>query len=272
VSEADPIVATDDAAQQQNGASGQEVAEVARPQPGEAGEQQEGEQRTEGEQQQLTPEQKRILKLERSVNRSTAQKYQAIAERDQAFQRLQELEARFGSQGGEQGQNDEPKAVDPRELDRLADERARHILRDRELIQKRDATLAAGRKIPGFDEAVATVGEEVPLLDRQARATPFLEAVLELDKPAQTLHWLGNNPEEAAAFARLTPLQIGIRLARLESRIEREAKNTSAAPTPLRPVSSRTAPGNTPSDSDNIKDWMAKENARLAAKRKARYG
>jgi hypothetical protein len=260
--EIEPIVATDDAAQQQNGAPGQEVAEVAQPQEGEQADQS---QESEGEK--LTEEQKTIRKLQRRVDRLTAGRGAATREAEI----LREQLARLAQQPDEQ-QEQEPQRFDPKEIDRLANERARELTRQQAVAERANAVMTAGKKLAGFDEAVNTVAEEVAFTDRQGRPTAFIEAVLAADKPAEVLHWLGQNPDEAAAFKNLTPVQIGLRIAKLESRIEREAKNTSAAPTPLRPVSSRTAPGNTPSDSDNIKDWMAKEEARLAAKRKARYG
>jgi hypothetical protein len=258
---ADPIVATDDAAQQQNGASGQEVAEIAQPQ--EDAEQPDQSPESEGEK--LTEEQKTIRKLQRRVDRLTAGRGAATREAELLREQLAGLQQQPTEQQDEQ-------RFDPKEIDRLATERARELTRQQAVAEKANAVIAAGKKFAGFDEAVNTVAEEVPFTDRKGNPTPFIEAVLDTDKPAAVLHWLGNNPDEAAAFRTLTPVQIGRRIALLKSRIEREAKNTSAAPTPLRPVSSRSSPDAGPSDKDDVKTWMEKEEARLAAKRKARFG
>ena len=84
--------------------------------------------------------------------------------------------------------------------------------------------------------------------------------------------FFSNNPDEAAKFADLTPAQTGRRIAQLEERIAREAKTRSSAPTPLNPVNPRSGGDAGPSDKDSTKTWMQKEEARLAAKRKARFG
>ena len=235
---------------------GQEAAEGAHPQNG--AEQGEGQSQDSEGGEKLSEEQKTIRKLQRRIDRLTAGRGAASREAEL----LREELAQHRQQS--RGQDDEPKAIDPKEIDRLATERARELTRQQQVASKVGTVLQTGKKLEGFDQAVNAVAEEVPFTDRHGRPTPFIEAVLDADKPAEVLHWLGQNPDEAAAFASLTPAQIGRRLAQIESRIEREAKaKTSNAPAPLQPVKARaTADG--PSDSDDIATWMRKERERVA--------
>lgn len=261
--ETEEVVTPNDAAQQQNGAPGQEVAEVARPQDDVTadGDQSQGEEAGE----KLTDEQKTIRKMQRRIDRLTAGRGAAAREAELLREQLQQF-----TQRQQQVQEDEPKAVSAQDIERIAADRARQLHQQQAIASRAQEVLKSGRSLQGFDEAVNTVAEEVPFTDRRGMPTPFIEAVLDTDKPAELLHWLGNNPDEAAALAALTPAQLGRRLAKLEDRIEREAKaNTSSAPAPLKPVQSRAAPGNEPSDGDSIEDWMKKERARLKALKRA---
>lgn len=211
----------------------------------------------------LTDEQKTIRRMQRRIDRLTAGR--GAAQREAELLRV-EMERR----GQPQEREDEtPQAIDPREIDRLATERAQQLHRQQTVADRANAVINSGKKLPGFDLAVNAVADEVPFTDRRGAPTPFIEAVLDTDKPAELLHWLGNNPDEAAKFAHLTPAQTGRQLAKLEERIARDAaKTTSSAPAPLRPVQSRSTAGAEPQDSDSIEDWMRKERARTNALRK----
>jgi hypothetical protein len=248
---------------EQQAAPEQETAGVAQPQT-DAAEQADPSPESEGKQE-LTEEQKTIRKLQRRIDRLTAGRGAAAREaellREQLTQRQRAAET--------DDQEDDGRRIDPKDIDRIANERAQELVRRQQAAQTAGKVLEAGKKLTGFQEAVAALGEEVRLIDAKGLPTPFMEAVFESDKPAELLHYLGNNPEEAAAFANLTPAQTGRRLARLEDQLKQGAKSASSAPAPLRPVNARSAPGNLPSDDDDTKTWMLKEQARLAAKRKA---
>lgn len=215
------VVAPDDAALQQTDAPDQVDAEVDPPQTDVA----EQADAAAKEAEKLTPEQKTIRQLQRRIDRLTAGR--GAASREAELLREQ-LDAR------QQSQDDESKAIDPKDIDRLATEKARELVQQQTVATRAKAVMDSGKKLDKFDEAVNAVAEEVPFTDRQGRPSPFIEAVLDADKPAELLHWLGNNPDEAAGFANLTPSQIGRRIAKLEDRIEREGKaKTSNAPKPL---------------------------------------
>lgn len=241
------IVATDDAAKQQNAAPEQENAELAQPQTDAV--EQTDQSQDDGEK--LTDEQKTIRKLQRRIDRLTAGR--GAAQREAELLREQMVRQQ------QPQEEDEERA--PQDIDRLATEKARVLARQQAVASRAATVMESGKKLQGFNEAVNAVAEEVAFTER-GMPTAFIEAVLETDKPAELLHWLGNNPDEAAAFNGLNPAQIGRRLAKLEDRIEREAKaKTSAAPTPLRPVKP-SATGTEPDpDSDPVAwlEWRQKQ-------------
>lgn len=201
----------------------------------------------------LSDDQKTIRKLQRRIDRLTAGRGAATREAELLRDQLAQLQQKPEGQ-----KEDEPgKGIDPREVDRLANERAQQLHRQQSVAQRANAVLESGKKLQGFDEAVNAVADEVPFTDRQGRPTPFIEAVLDADKPAELLHWLGNNPDEAAGLANLSPTQLGRRLAKLEDRIAQEAKGkTSGAPNPLKVVTPR---GNVVKDEASMTDaeWRA---------------
>jgi hypothetical protein len=91
--------------------------------------------------------------------------------------------------------------------------------------------LKEGSKLDGFNAAVDAVAEVVPFMDKRGKPTPFIEAVLDADNPAELLKYLGDNPEEAEELADLTPARLGRRLATLELKLKPGAtKQTKLGP------------------------------------------
>jgi hypothetical protein len=197
----------------------------------------------------LTPEQRRLKQLQRTVDRRT----ERLGGLSRENQLLREQLAKFEQSASVPAdQDDEPARLTPADIDRLANERARE-LRLQDTVRERAAVvMSAGKKLDGFDEAVNAVAEEVPFTDRAGRPTPFIQAVFEADKPAEVLHYLGRNPDEAAKFVGMTPAQIGRHLAKLEDRIERDAKSMSNAPPPLRPVNPRSDSRSSPRTQEDL--------------------
>jgi hypothetical protein len=220
----------------------QQHADLARPQTDEqqpAGDQSQG---AEGGEK-LTPEQKTIRKLERRIANLTARNGGSAREAElartevqQLRERLQQLEGGRETQGDDRAAQRQPQALSQAEIDRIANERARDMVRSSSIANSLKKTFEAGAKLDGFREAMDALGDEVRLVDGERRPTPFLEAVLECDDPARLMHHLGNNPEEAAALNGLSPAQLGRRLAKLEDQLKQDAKGVSKAPTPLNAV------------------------------------
>jgi hypothetical protein len=218
----------------------------------------------------LTEEQKTIRKQQRRIDRLTARAGGAAREVEltrgelqQLRERMQQLEA--GSTGDDKAAQRPQPALTQKDVDRIANERAQDMLRHSTIASGLGKVFQAGAKLEGFKQAVDALGDEIPLVDRQGRATPFVEAVLECDDAAGVMHYLGNNPEEAADLADLSPAQLGRRLTKLEIRLKQDAKQqTSSAPPPLKGVTPKSAP------SKSLLDLSADEYAK--ARRKQLYG
>jgi hypothetical protein len=207
----------------------------------------------------LTPEQRRLKQLQRTVDRRT----ERLGGLSRENQLLREQLATYEQQNraAQPDQDEEPARLTPADIDRLANERAKALREQDTVREKAAAVMAAGKQFDGFDEAVNAVAEEVPFTDRNGRPTPFIRTVFAGPNPAAVLHYLGKNPDEAAKFSGMAPEEIGWHLAELKNRIEREAKDkTSEAPKPLQPLR-----GNAKGD----KDPGQMTDAEFAAWRKA---
>lgn len=125
---------------------------------------------------------------------------------------------------------------DPREIAR----QIREVERTSEALAK---VMTEGKKFPNFEGSVAELVEEIgPQIDANGRPTALLTAVLDSDRAAEVLKYLGDEPEVAIELSGLTAAQVGRRIARIEIELAAKAKpKTSAAPKPLSPVRAAAA-------------------------------
>lgn len=201
---------------------------------------------------------KALKRLQRRIDKRTADVYRERAEKEQLARRVAELESR-----DEQKPEQKPNPVISEEQIRA---QAREIARIERFNEQCNAIVEKGKKLSGFDDAlVAVVSEVGPLIDQKGGPTPLMTVILESEKPHELLHWLGTNPDKAAELADLTPTQMARRIDRIERDMAAKPK-TSSAPKPLTPVKPQASSG-APSDSDSTEDWIRKEAARLNAKR-----
>jgi hypothetical protein len=199
------------------------------------------------------PAAKSLKRLERRIDRVTAARYQAEAEREQARQEAAQLKARLEQfeQQGEQAPK-EPQ-VDPLQL-------ANEIATVREINAKSNAIARDGETKYGKDVfvgALRTVIEEAgPLFTQRGTPTAIGEAVLSADEPAALLHYLGTNPDVAAELADLTPVQAARRILRIEIEMSKPAApKQSSAPRPITPVRASSAASGGLSDDLPIDEW-----------------
>lgn len=171
-----------------------------------------------------------IKRMERRIDRKHAEA--AVAN-----ERVRVLEERLASVEKAQPAPEKVE-VDPRELERVIEERTAERTRIQTLNKQCDAVAEEGKKkFKDFDVALAAVRAEIPLFDQKG-ATPALQVILEADQPAALLHYLGTNPDVVSELADLTPTQLARRLDRIEREMAAKPK-TSAAPKPIEPVSGK---------------------------------
>lgn len=175
---------------------------------------------------------KSLKRLQRRVDRVTAARYQAEA-------RAQQLEAELQRYRQPARTEEQPDAVTPDDIDRIATERAQQMRREETIARQSGDIRSAAIKAAGgedkFAQAFATVVEEAgPLADaRTGQWTPLGEAIADSDKPGELLVYLGRNPDVAETLQGLT----GGRLHRAVAKIEAQMQTKAAPPPkPLKPV------------------------------------
>lgn len=207
---------------------------------------------TEKPETQEDPAAKSLKRLERRIDRVTAARYQAEAEREQARQEAAELKARLQQFEQHEDTPRQPQ-IDPVQL-------ANEIATVREITARSNAIAKEGEAKFGkteFAQALRTVQEEAgSLFTQKGTPTPIGEAVLSADDPAALLHYLGTNPEAASELADLTPVQAARRIARLEIEMSKPvAPKQSNAPKPISPVRASSAASSGLTDDLPADEW-----------------
>jgi hypothetical protein len=209
-----------------------------------------------------TPEEeatKALKRMQRRIDKRTADVYRERAEKEQLAQRVAELERRQAKP-----QDDEPKhEADANVIQTKALTLAQEIAQQQKFQENVTTVLKAGKALPKFDEACNTLNEELPFYERSGKPTPFLAAVLDFDAPAQLLHHLGTNPDLAAELADLTPTRLVRRLDAIERELTEKAKpKTSSAPKPLTAVRGSASTSDL-SDDLSPDEWRARREKQL---------
>lgn len=192
------------------------------------------------------PADKTVQRLERRIGRVTAARYHAEAEARQLREQLAQYQ--------QQTQADEPQKapqVDPYKL-------AEEIATAKQITDRSNSTFSEGVKAYGeaFKSSVSAVIDEAgPLINERGLPTALGEAVLDSDKPADLLHYLGQNPDIAESLQGLSAARLGRRI----EAIERDMKTAkvSKSPAPLQPVTPKGAPVAKAETSMTDAEWYA---------------
>lgn len=201
---------------------------------------------------------KALKRMQRRIDKRTADVYRTRSENEQLKQRLAELENKSVKE------EPDTQSADPVVL-------AKQIAKVERFTEKANALVTEGTsKHSDYMGALKDLASEVgDFVKRDGLPSPFMEAVLEVaEKPTELLYHLGKNPDLAADLADLSPYQLAKRLDRIERGLnEKQTPKISNAPRPLEPVRPKSTASNLPSDDDPVEVWMAKERKRMAAER-----
>ena len=201
---------------------------------------------------------KALKRMQRRIDKRTADVYRTRAENEQLKQKLAELETKSGK-----AEVQEPQSTDPVVL-------AKQIAKVARFTEKANTLVAEGTsKHKDYMDALKDLSSEVgDFVKPNGLPSQFMEAVLEVaDKPTELLYHLGKNPDLAADLADLSPYQLAKRLDRIERGLnEKQTPKISNAPKPLEPVKARS------SDSDlgpglSDAEWIRRREAQLKAAR-----
>lgn len=121
------------------------------------------------------------------------------------------------------------------EIERLADQKARQITAEQRFNEACNSVYTKGtEEYTDFKDAVAT-------LNMVGVTTPeFLSIVTDMPEAHKILHHLGNNPDDAARIAGLSPTKQAYELARIEASLGvKKSVPISKAPAPISTIDGR---------------------------------
>lgn len=150
-----------------------------------------------------------------------------------------------------------------------------------ELIAKREQALRQAELDKAYDERVEAAEDKYPDFQQvaynpQLRITDAMaEAIKASDVGPDVAYYLGLNPKEADRISRLAPIVQAKEIGKLEAKIAADppVKKTTAAPSPITPVTTRTssAPSYDTTDPRSVKamsvsEWIEAERQRQIKK------
>lgn len=225
-----------------------------------------------------TPEEREIARLRRRVDNLTRKRY----ELESRVTRTDVASTRQGieSQTADQPAEDEPVQLSRRELQELIDKRAQELAptitqakaeieRRRETIEKLATTWGQEK----FDALAADLDDAFGgLADQHGKPKAATDAIFEADNPQALIEFLADpeNAAEAQSIARMSPIQAGRAIARLETKLSAKASEDKPKPSNApRPLESERARGslNTAPDPSDTKAWMKWANEQERGKR-----
>ena len=200
---------------------------------------------------------KALKRMQRRIDKRTADVYRERARAEQLAQRLAELEAK--------GTGEQPEAK-VQDVDSLVEERVSILA----FADKANSIVETGtKKHSDFVDTLKDLAKEVgEFVQRNGKPSQFMEVVLEVaDDSAALLYYLGKNPEIASELADLSPLKLAKRLDRIERELGEASKpKTSNAPKPLEPVKAKSTDSGLSSDLP-VDEWMRRREKELREKR-----
>lgn len=202
---------------------------------------------------------KALKRMQRRIDKRTADVYRERARAEQLAQRLAELEAK--------GNGEAPTAAKETDVERLVEERATA----KAFAETANRIVETGTKQNSdFVDALKDLASEVgEFVQRNGKPSPFMEVVLEVsDEPTKLLYHLGKNPDIAAELADLSPIKLAKRLDRIERELGESSKpKTSNAPKPLEPVRAKAAPNSGLDEGLSDAEWIKRREAEIRARR-----
>lgn len=189
----------------------------------------------------LTADQKAIKKLQGRVGFMTKTVNAKDAEVAELKRQNEAYQALLAANRPE-GESDPAPAPKPtgertyteKDIDAMADAKASA----REFNAQANTAYEAGKaKYDDFDDAIGT------LRDVGAMTQPLVEAALATGEAPAVLHYLGNDPDEAARISSLSAVRMGVELAKIATKLS-TPKNPkiSSAPAPINPLGGTTKP------------------------------
>ena len=202
--------------------------------------------------------QKSIKRLQRRIDKRTADVYRERARAEQLAAELEKLRA------GQTEEKPEPKEFAREAVDR---DTLKEIVRFEE---KAAEIVEGGKKLePKFTELLNDLRAEVgDFVQPNGLPSPFMKAVLDIsDNPTKLMLHLAKNPDVAGDLADLPVTKLAARLDRIERSLSEPTPKQSSAPKPLEPVKSKSSDSGLHSNL-STEEWMKRREAEIRERRK----
>lgn len=214
-----------------------------------------------------TPEERERARMQRGIDRRTRQLAEARAEANSLREQL--TQRANSSNNSPTADDSEPLALTRAELKELVKAEAAKLaptVHSEALeVERRQGVVQSLAKSWGaekFDELSSDLDEAFGgLSDRSGKPKPATEAIFEADDPAKVIEYLADpdNHDEAERIAKLSAVQAGKEIAKLEARLatqkQKPKAEVSKAPAPLEPVNGQGINLNAP-DPSNTAAWI----------------
>lgn len=210
-----------------------------------------------------TPEQREIERLRRGIDRRTRQ----LAEERARNAGLNQQPQRANIPANE---DSEPLTLTRAELEQRIKDEARRLAptlqSEAAEVARRQGVIQSLAKNWGqerFDEISSDLDDAFGgLADASGKPKPAVEAVFEADNPAAVIEYLADpdNVDEAERIARMSPINAGRAIAKLEAKLEAAPRTKSPAPSkapaPLEPVRAKGNTNTGAPDPSDLKAWI----------------
>jgi hypothetical protein len=221
-----------------------------------------------------TPEERERQRMQRGIDRRTKQLAEERARREHLEHQLADLTQRTNRGNNDaSGSDSEPLTLTRQQLQEMVKAEASKLaptLKEQNAeIERRQGVVQSLAKTWGqerFDELSSDLDDAFGgLTDSSGRPKPAMEAVFESDEPAKVIEYLADpeNAEEADRIARMSAIQAGKAIARLEDKLKADAAKAkpqpSRQPPPLESVRGQGGAPGAPDPSDT-KAWIRYRN------------
>jgi hypothetical protein len=186
-------------------------------------------------------------------------------EKWEAKREAEELRRQLSQRASEAQPNGAP-AIDQESLQRMAREQAAQMLKEQTFNDACNRVYESGKKEIGseFDAAI----QNFNMLGGLSAHPDLVEVATAIPDGHKVLHHLGTNLDEAARIINLPPIQKALAIAELSGKLKN--KPISAAPAPIKPISSVGSPASSgPDDNGNFQSQDAFRKWREQSRKKA---
>jgi hypothetical protein len=215
-------------------------------------------------------------RFERRLNRAFKEAAEAKARAELYEKQLQEFKAKSAPEADPSA----PRLEQYDDIEKYAQAKAKFeadkVLRDHQTKQQTEAQKQAQAKLTESWEVAAERGETkypdfADVVGDLKPDAPWSAAVMRVENADDVAYHLGKDLKEARRIIALPPFEQLIEIGRLSAKLAAEppkAKTPSKAPAPITPLKG-AAPvvSDVPSDSDDMKAWIAKRQKQVHGKR-----